>query len=279
MIRIVKAWQKKGRIVSMTGDGVNDAPALKRADIGVAMGITGTEVAKDAADMILLDDNFATIIQAVVNGRNVYRNIKNAILFLLSGNMAAILAVLYTSLAGLPVPFAPVHLLFINLLTDSLPAIAIGMEPADAALLEEKPRDPSAGILTGSFLGKIVAEGALIACPVMTSYYIGLQQSTALAATMAFATLTLARLFHGFNCRSQKSMARVGLGSNKYSMGAFLGGCILLGLVLCVPVFESLFDVAEMGVLMYGYILLLAFVPTLVIQMVKMVREKMQEGL
>lgn len=110
-IRIVKAWQKKGRIVSMTGDGVNDAPALKRADIGVAMGITGTEVAKDAADMILLDDNFATIIQAVVNGRNVYRNIKNAILFLLSGNMAAILAVLYTSLAGLPVPFAPVHLL------------------------------------------------------------------------------------------------------------------------------------------------------------------------
>ena len=278
-IRIVKAWQKKGRIVSMTGDGVNDAPALKCADIGVAMGITGTEVAKDAADMILLDDNFATIIQAVVNGRNVYRNIKNAILFLLSGNMAAILAVLYTSLAGLPVPFAPVHLLFINLLTDSLPAIAIGMEPADAALLEEKPRDPSAGILTGSFLGKIVAEGALIACPVMTSYYIGLQQSTALAATMAFATLTLARLFHGFNCRSKKSMARVGLGSNKYSMGAFLGGCILLGLVLCVPVFERLFDVAEMGVLMYGYILLLAFVPTLVIQMVKMVREKMQEGL
>ena len=240
-IRIVKAWQKKGRIVSMTGDGVNDAPALKRADIGVAMGITGTEVAKDAADMILLDDNFATIIQAV--------------------------------------PFAPVHLLFINLLTDSLPAIAIGMEPADAALLEEKPRDPSAGILTGSFLGKIVAEGALIACPVMTSYYIGLQQSTALAATMAFATLTLARLFHGFNCRSQKSMARAGLGSNKYSMGAFLGGCILLGLVLCVPVFERLFDVAEMGVLMYGYILLLAFVPTLVIQMVKMVREKMQVGL
>ena len=144
------------------------------------------------------------------------------------------------------------------------------MEPADAALLEEKPRDPSAGILTGSFLGKIVAEGALIACPVMTSYYIGLQQSTALAATMAFATLTLARLFHGFNCRSQKSMARAGLGSNKYSMGAFLGGCILL---------ERLFDVAEMGVLMYGYILLLAFVPTLVIQMVKMVREKMQEGL
>ena len=150
-IRIVDAWQNKGHITAMTGDGVNDAPALKKADIGVAMGITGTEVSKDAAAMILTDDNFATIIKAVANGRNVFRNIKNSIEFLLSGNMAGIFAVLYASLAALPVPFAAVHLLFINLLTDSLPALAIGMENPEKDLLNDKPRDPNQGIMTKTF--------------------------------------------------------------------------------------------------------------------------------
>ena len=215
-IRIVKAWQAKGKIVSMTGDGVNDAPALKAADIGVAMGITGTEVSKDAASMILADDNFATIVKAVVNGRGVYTNIKNSINFLLSGNMAAILCVLLTSLLGLSVPFAPVHLLFINLLTDSLPAIAIGVEPATGDLLNQKPRDPKEPILNRELLVKIFAYGALIAAAVMGAYFIGLRDGgAALASTLAFSTLTLARLFHGFNCRGIPSIFHLGLTTNK----------------------------------------------------------------
>ncbi|MFZ2945160.1 MAG: cation-translocating P-type ATPase, partial [Blautia wexlerae] len=202
-IRIVRAWQEKGMIVAMTGDGVNDAPALKQADIGVAMGVTGTEVAKDAAAMVLTDDNFATIVKAVENGRNLYQNIKYAIQFLLSGNFGAILAVLCASLAGLPVPFAPVHLLFINLLTDSLPAIALGVEPHSSEVMNEKPRSADESILTKDFLGKIGLEGLVIGMMTMIGFLTGYNQNGALlGSTYAFGTLCLARLFHGFNCKS-----------------------------------------------------------------------------
>lgn len=273
-IRIVRAWQDKGNIVAMTGDGVNDAPALKQADIGVAMGITGSEVSKDAAAMVLTDDNFATIVKAVENGRNIYKNIKSAIQFLLSGNFGAILAVLYASITALPVPFAPVHLLFINLLTDSLPAIALGLEPHSQEVMDEKPRPMNESILTKDFLIKIGTEGLSIGVTTMIAFLIGYHGENALlGSTMAFATLCSARLFHGFNCKSDKPVVfSKRVIDNKWLIGAFLLGIALITAVVMIPGLHNIFQVQTLNIAQLLTVYGLAAVNIPIIQILKAVR-------
>ena len=273
-IRIVSAWQRKGYIVSMTGDGVNDAPALKQADIGVAMGITGSEVAKDAASMVLTDDNFATIVKAIENGRNLYRNIQRAIQFLLSGNTAGILAVLYASFMALPVPFKAVHLLFINLLTDSLPAIALGVEPHSSDVMNEKPRPKDQSILTKKVLTNICVEGIVIGVMTMIAFYVGFMRNAEVASTMAFSTLCLSRLVHGFNCKSDKPVwFTKKMWNNKSMIGAFFVGFVLLNAVLLVPALQGIFAVAPLTIAELLTVYGLSLGTFVIVQILKMIRK------
>ena len=278
--RIVNAWRNAGYVTAMTGDGVNDAPSIKSADIGVGMGITGTDVTKNVADMVLADDNFATIVQAVKNGRNVYANIRRSIQFLLSGNMAGILTVLYASLLALPVPFAAVHLLFINLLTDSLPAIALGLEPHTEQVMHEKPRPRKEGILTKPFLASVGLEGLVIAVGTIVAFHLGLRYGgEAAGATMAFATLCLSRLFHGFNCKAAEPVLFTRrFWNNKPLLGAFLVGALLLSAVLVIPPLEELMQAVALPWQLGLAIPALAVGSMVVIQLLKAIRVRLRKA-
>lgn len=280
-IRIVKAWQARNNIVAMTGDGVNDAPALKQADVGVAMGITGTEVSKDAAAMVLADDNFATIVKAVKNGRNIYDNIKKSILFLLSGNLAGIIAVLFNSIAGLPAPFAPIHLLFINLLTDSLPAIALGLEPHTDSVMKRKPRPANESLMTKPFLFGVCYSGVIIAAATIAAYIIGYRTAGApLGMTMAFATLCMSRLFHGFSAKADEPVIFTKrIFNNKFGIGAFAAGMLLVNAVLLIPSLHKLFSVSDaLHGAQIGIIYALSFGSMCVVQIVKAIIQAVKKN-
>lgn len=272
-IRIVRLLQKTGAIVAFVGDGVNDAPAIRQADIGIAMGKSGTEVSKEAAAIILTDDNYYTIVKAVKNGRKIYNNIQNAIKFLLSGNAAGLLTVLYTSVLSLPIPFAPVHLLFINLLTDSLPAIAIGMEQNDEDLMKKPPRNINDSLLSGRVMKIILFEGVLIGLFTVFAYYMGLATNRFVARTCVFGTLCMARLFHSFNCRGNKLLFQSRI-KNRAMVFSFIVGMVLINIVLFVPYFQNIFQTYRLAPFQIFHMFLFAAAPTIIIQLLLLLRQR-----
>ncbi len=276
-IRIVTLLQEEGFSVAFLGDGVNDAPAIKKADVGVSMGISGTEVSKEASDVILMDDNLGTVMKAVKRGRKVYQNIQNAILFLIAGNIAGIFIVLYTSLLNLPIPFAPVHLLFINLINDSLPAIAIGIEEnikSETELLH--PRMKDSPLLSSKVVRRIAIEGFLIALYTMISYYVGLKNNLYVSRTMVFVTITVARLFYSFNCRDRRSLFTFTKTKNKINKTLVISivtGLVLVNGLLFLPFLHEMFDISTLSYkeIIISYIL--AFAPYLSIQGIFIIRD------
>ncbi len=272
-IRIVKAWKAAGQVVAMTGDGVNDAPALKAADIGCAMGITGTEVSKGAADMILTDDNFATITAAVEEGRTIYQNIKKCISFLLSSNLGEVITVFSAMLVGIGSPLLPTQILWVNLITDSLPALALGVEPVESDIMKRPPMPASTGFFTKETIAKILLMGIMISSLTLFAYVAGLyllpQTGAEIAGTMAFMTLALGQLFHAFNMKSDASLFKTGVKNNKYLVYALLGGIVLQGIIYFVPYLASVFNMVRLPALNLALVGVLSVAPIFIMEIAK----------
>lgn len=274
-IRIVKAWQNQGQIVSMTGDGVNDAPALKAADIGCAMGITGTDVAKGAADMILTDDNFATIVEAIKEGRGIYDNIKKVVGFLLGTNIGEVLTVFFAMLVWRDSPLLSMQLLWINLVTDSLPAIALGMEPVEKEIMNRSPKPKGEGVFANGLGLRVLLQGVMFAALTLTGFQIGLaQMGIEGGRTMAFIVLAMTQVIHSFNMRSNYSIFKIGVFTNRYLTGAAFISTLLVALVVLIPPIAFVFGLTHLAASLYLIAIGLAFVPVLVMEISKLLRYK-----